>query len=64
MEIIRILNDPDKSPEYRTWGGSLQKVLLGEVMGISDGQKFGLIKRMMEEFDIIKPGALNPAYAT
>jgi hypothetical protein len=56
MEIIRILNDPDKV-QNRTWGGSLQK-FIGEEMGISDGQ-VRTIKRMMEEFDIIKPGALN-----
>jgi len=51
-----ILNDPDKV-QNRTWGGSLQKYI-GEEMGISDGQ-VRTIKRMMEEFDIIKPGALN-----
>ena len=56
MEIIRILNDPDKV-QNRTWGGSLQKYI-GEEIGISDGQ-VRTIKRMMEEFDIIKPGALN-----
>ncbi len=56
MEIIRILNDPDKV-QNRTWGGSLQK-FIGEEMGISDGQ-VRTINRMMEEFDIIKPGALN-----
>jgi len=56
MEIIRILNDPDKV-QNRTWGGSLQK-FIGEERGISDGQ-VRTIKRMMEEFDIIKPGALN-----
>lgn len=56
MEIIKILNDPEKV-QNRTWGGSLQK-FIGNQIGISDGQ-VRTIKRMMEEFDILKPGALN-----
>lgn len=56
MEIIKILNNPDEV-NNRTWGGSLQKYI-GKQIGISDGQ-VRTIKRMMEEFDILKPGALN-----
>ena len=56
MEIIKILNDPEKV-QNRTWGGSLQ-TFIGNEIGISDGQ-VRTIKRMMEEFDILKPGALN-----
>lgn len=56
MEITKILNDPKKVQD-RTWGGSLQKFIGGEI-GISAGQ-VRTIKRMMEEFDILKPGALN-----
>lgn len=56
MEIIKILNDPEKV-QNRTWGGSLQK-FIGNQIGISDGQ-VRTIKRMMEEFDILKPSALN-----
>ena len=56
MEITNFLNDPTKV-QNRTWGGSLQKSIGAEI-GISDGQ-VRTIKRMMEEFDILKPGALN-----
>lgn len=56
MEIIKILNDPAKV-QNRTWGGSLQK-FIGDEIGISDGQ-VRTIKRMMEEFGILKTGALN-----
>lgn len=56
MDIIKILNDPVKV-QNRTWGGSLQK-FIGNEIGISDGQ-VRTIKRMMEEFDILKTGALN-----
>lgn len=56
MGVIKILNDPEKV-RNRTWGGSLQK-FIGNELGISDGQ-VRTIKRMMEEFDILKPGALN-----
>lgn len=56
MEIIKVLNDPIKV-QNRTWGGSLQK-FIGNELGISDGQ-VRTIKRMMEEFDILKTGALN-----
>lgn len=56
MEIIKILNDPDKV-QNRPWGGSLQK-FIGNEIGISDGQ-VRTIKRMMEEFDILKLGGLN-----
>lgn len=56
IEIVKILNDPAKV-DNRTWGGSLQKYI-GKQLGISDGQ-VRTIKRMMEEFGILIPGALN-----
>lgn len=56
MGIIKFLNDPSKVSN-RKWGKQLQ-VAIGDKLGVSDGQ-VRTIKRMMEEFDILKQGSLN-----
>ena len=56
LSIMQILNDPSQV-NNRTWGGSLQEYI-GERLGISAGQ-VRTIKRMMEEVNILIPGALN-----
>lgn len=56
LSMMEILNDPAQVNE-RTWGGSLQ-TYIGDKLGISPGQ-VRTIKRMMEEFNLLKKGALN-----
>ncbi len=56
LSMMEILNDPAQV-NGRTWGGSLQ-AYIGDVLGISSGQ-VRTIKRMMEEFNLLKKGALN-----
>ncbi len=55
LSIVDILNDPYKVGD-RNWP-ELQKYISDE-LGIATGQ-VRTIKRMMEEFDIVKRGALN-----
>ncbi|WP_313120322.1 hypothetical protein [Proteiniclasticum ruminis] len=56
LTMMEILNDPAQV-NGRTWGGSLQ-TYIGDELGISSGQ-VRTIKRMMEEFNLLKKGALN-----
>ena len=56
LSIMQILNDPSQV-NNRTWGGSLPEYI-GERLSISAGQ-VRTIKRMMEEVNILIPGALN-----
>lgn len=56
MGIVKFLNNPSKVSNRR-WGKQLQ-IAIGDNLGISDGQ-VRTIKRMMEEFDILKRGSLN-----
>ncbi|WP_033154897.1 hypothetical protein [Pseudobutyrivibrio ruminis] len=55
LGIVEILNDPQKVGD-KTWP-ALQKYISDE-LGIATGQ-VRTIKRMMEEFDIVKKGSLN-----
>lgn len=55
LEIVEILNDPVQVGD-KNWP-SLQKYISAK-LGIAAGQ-VRTIKRMMEEFDIVKRGALN-----
>ena len=55
LAIVEILNDPEKVGK-KNWP-ELQKYISAE-LGIATGQ-VRTIKRMMEEFDIVKRGALN-----
>lgn len=55
LEIIEILNDPNKVAG-KNWP-ALQKYISVE-LGVATGQ-VRTIKRMMEEFGIVKKGSLN-----